>query len=91
MDDLVKGTLEWGQDHQIANCNAVNHSAQCCNNMYLLEKRECTKTAGPGVTRQVRISTQDRNEAAKCWAVPNSSAGKEEILLANKKFIIRSS
>ena len=65
MDDLVKGTLEWGQDHQIANCNAVNHSAQCCNNMYLLEKRECTKTAGPGVMRQVRISTQDRNEAAK--------------------------
>ena len=64
-NELSKGTLEWGQDHQIANCNASNGSVEHCNSMYLFEKRVCTKTVGPGVTRQVRISTEDRNEAAE--------------------------
>ena len=64
MASLSKGKLEWGQDHDIKKCKSVKESTQNCNNMYPFEKRICTKTAGPGVTTQVRVATRNRNDVS---------------------------
>ena len=63
MDSMFKGTLDWGLEHNIEHCKKSS-ATENGESMYCFEKSLCTKTAGPGVAMQARVSTSDRNEIA---------------------------
>ena len=58
MDSMFKGTLDCGNEHNIEYCvaSAVSENEE---SMYCFEKSTCTKTAGPGVAMQARVSTRE--------------------------------
>ena len=73
VSSLYNGTLEWGEDHKVEHCNAVNEISvpeetddgiHSDGNMFSFEKKACTKISGPGVAIQAQVITRDRTTMA---------------------------
>ena len=64
----MKGTLNWGgASHKVTSCDAmlsVNATTGTTTNVYSFHRKECVKTAGPGISRQIESERSDRNDAA---------------------------
>ena len=64
----MNGTLKWvGLAHKVPTCDAVasgNATQGETTNVYSFNQKECVKTAGYGVSRQIELSRKDRHEAA---------------------------
>ena len=72
---LMNGTLCWvGTSHKVPNCEALSSSnaiTKATTNVYHCSHRRCEKTAGVGISTQIDITREDRNEAAHSLTVSN--------------------
>ena len=73
MSDLIEGSLDWGEMHNVAGCDAkagsINAVSDSASNLYCFDKCECTKTAGPGVAAALVQQNKNRDEVASALTV----------------------